>query len=659
MGHCSVTELARPNFSNIIDESYQRPSFALKQIKVALGQIESENQVLILHLLAAQLNLDFEQFEAAEQHLEILENRVDPWLEAEYYVHFTFQQIRLDLKMERELEALISLHHLLAFLKNNKSKKHLSQTYLYLGDVMRALERYSEALRYLKLAESQFAQSGDRDLMVAIFRKLSSVYTLTKDYQQSQSYLSKAEKVITFSRVGIDVGLMFQRACLGLHLGQREAVDDIVRKLLARHETSPDPLVKKLIRKGLAKVFYRQEEFDKAASFQQLYLSSFTEQSAPYYSAMEFLAIIRARQGQEIASRQLLEQSQNYFLAQPKAKGRNAQIAARARAVYTGILENNQEVEALRKMLEQQVVLAHSQLGEAKAEAASNIQDLFKTLNEKHEIELLNKSNTEKKLLLSKDAMEYQIFIVLVFALILVMAVGLLWRSTIAKRDLKIGRLVSELDEMSVRDSLTMLHNRRYFKNTADTLIANCQRRFEKAENNESFLGFIMLDIDNLGRLNQYYSHELGDYVLKQVAEDLREDCREGDILIRWGGEEFLILVNDTNFERLQKFCRRILNERNQKELKFQETKHQVTCSMGYVLFPFDGELNTQFTWEDIIKIADHCLRIAKAEGRNRAYGLEALSMSPEAKYLLFTDFDACIDQEYVKLHKIEGTVAL
>ena len=656
----SVFELAREPFANIINMSYQRPKVALTQIEERLLEIDNESNLLTLRLLAAQLNLDFEQIEAATVHINELEGRVDPWLNPEHYVQLTFQKIRLNLQLRRELEALISLQHLLIYLGKNQSKKHLSETYFYLGEVMSALDLIQEAEQYYKFAETHFSQSGNRDLLLAIYRRSSHLMAETKNYEQSKTFLIKAEKVITFSRISTELGLLMQRACLGLHLGQIEEVEEAIVKLLARYEASTDPLVKRLVDKGLAKINFRRENYSRAVTFQQRYLRGFNSKDAHYFSGLEFMGLIKAYQGKKEESRELIEEARNYFDNPAEKKAlRNLPIARLALQVYSNQLMEAQEAEQINAILLEQIKMLEDAKSTQSANAAKIIQALFTELEKRHQIELVNRNNIKQQLMQSKDAMEYQIFIVLVFALVLLLAFVFLWRSTIIKRDQKILRLAGELDEMSVRDSLTMLHNRRYFKNTADTLIANCQRRFEKAENNESFLGFILLDIDHLARLNQYYSHELGDYVLKQVAEDLREDCREGDILIRWGGEEFLILVNDTNFERLQKFCRRILNERNQKELKFQETKHQVTCSMGYVIFPFDGELNTQFTWEEIIKIAEQCLRIAKSEGRNRAYGLEALAMSAEAKYLLFTDFDACVDQQYVKLHKMEGTIAL
>ena len=108
--------------------------------------------------------------------------------------------------------------------------------------------------------------------------------------------------------------------------------------------------------------------------------------------------------------------------------------------------------------------------------------------------------------------------------------------------ELKRRRLEEELKEQAIRDPLTGLYNRRYFNETL-------QKEVQKAERYESPVAFLMTDVNSFKEVNDQYSHQLGDKVLEEMARLLQENVRRADTVVRYGGDEFLVMMPETNGE--------------------------------------------------------------------------------------------------------------
>ena len=169
-------------------------------------------------------------------------------------------------------------------------------------------------------------------------------------------------------------------------------------------------------------------------------------------------------------------------------------------------------------------------------------------------------------------------------------------------------KLQERLQNLSVRDGLTGLFNRRYMEETLS-------REFSKAERDEYPVGVIMLDVDFFKKFNDTYGHEAGDIVLIELSKLLVKSVRKEDVVCRYGGEEFVVILpgplEDQSIKRAE-----IIRSRVEKELKIRYNDHdiRVTISLGAAFYPDHGA-----TPEEVLKAADTALYVAKEEGRNRA----------------------------------------
>ena len=181
----------------------------------------------------------------------------------------------------------------------------------------------------------------------------------------------------------------------------------------------------------------------------------------------------------------------------------------------------------------------------------------------------------------------------------------------------ELGRVKSSLEEknqmlrkLSITDSLTGLHNRAY-------LDEKLREEFDRIDRHPENLSIILVDIDHFKRVNDKYGHPVGDEILVNVADSLRQNIRSIDTIGRWGGEEFIVICpgsDEKHSLQLADKLRRIL----------QEIVHpkvgSVTCSFGVASHEF-GMPRTQ-----LIKNADKALYESKASGRNRVTGATALT---------------------------------
>lgn len=189
----------------------------------------------------------------------------------------------------------------------------------------------------------------------------------------------------------------------------------------------------------------------------------------------------------------------------------------------------------------------------------------------------------------------------------------------IALRTAELERLVEETRRlkdyyvsMSMQDQLTGLHNRRYFYDQVELAFAQ-HNRYEYP------FCLLMMDIDHFKSINDDFGHAFGDEVLITVAGALKKQVRSTDILVRFGGEEFVIIFVNTSCDNGKTFAERIRD--NIKSLKWQVDGKQIqlTMSIGlYCMVPESSNDNRYNDIDQIIHCADTALYRAKANGRDR-----------------------------------------
>lgn len=184
-----------------------------------------------------------------------------------------------------------------------------------------------------------------------------------------------------------------------------------------------------------------------------------------------------------------------------------------------------------------------------------------------------------------------------------------------------LDRTISEVQELSIRDELTQLYNRRFFNEYAPQLLA-------QASKGDRAFSLMLADVDLFKRINDRFSHQVGDRVLQQIGRILLQGTRSTDLVARFGGEEFIVAFPETNLEQARTLCERLRQSIESYDWSTLHCELEVTLSIG-VTSTSTGVMSIGSTGagaadiqpsslETVVSVADEQLYQAKRSGRNR-----------------------------------------
>lgn len=188
------------------------------------------------------------------------------------------------------------------------------------------------------------------------------------------------------------------------------------------------------------------------------------------------------------------------------------------------------------------------------------------------------------------------------------------------------ARLYAEVQHSAITDSLTGIYNRRHLMELA-------ARELERARRYNRSFSILMLDIDHFKTINDTYGHAAGDCALQVVVERFRKDLRRSDVLGRYGGEEFLALLPETNTDQAQLIAERLRNSIALTPIETGRGAIAVTVSIGVAMWEAVAPpLLRAETLDEFIERADQSLYQAKHAGRNRVFMLNTTVRQPVVK---------------------------
>jgi diguanylate cyclase (GGDEF)-like protein len=273
--------------------------------------------------------------------------------------------------------------------------------------------------------------------------------------------------------------------------------------------------------------------------------------------------------------------------------------------------------------------------------------------SKQRDIELLARNNQLTSAALTSRDLTLRVWAVAALVLVLAVAMVTLLYRRVRETNRQLVASQAQLRVQSERDPLTHLANRRHFLSVMQT---------EQARGGDAsgFDGAMLLvDIDHFKHVNDGHGHAAGDLVLCEVARRLNQAVRGDDLVVRWGGEEFLVLALKVPASHAEQMAARVLKLIGDTPVMVQGRAVQVTVSIGYARFPLPPNV-LPVGWEQAINLADMALYTAKSQGRNRAVGIVA-AQAPAAPELrrIEADFDRAWHEGRITLKIAPGPVAL
>ncbi|MDC8772512.1 sensor domain-containing diguanylate cyclase [Roseateles albus] len=211
-------------------------------------------------------------------------------------------------------------------------------------------------------------------------------------------------------------------------------------------------------------------------------------------------------------------------------------------------------------------------------------------------------------------------------------------QAEVHQKNLELESAYQSLTNISQTDPLTGLRNRRFLELNISAEVSltlrhylNWQRRQEAGEVPHTSgpadvdLLFLLVDIDHFKRVNDNWGHPAGDAVLVQMRERLQQACRDSDFVVRWGGEEFLIVARSVSACSAHVIAERIRVSVAQRSFEIDGAAPlALSCSVGFAALPFIASQAERLTWQEVVGLADQALYLAKHGGRNAWVGLAA-----------------------------------
>jgi diguanylate cyclase (GGDEF)-like protein len=256
--------------------------------------------------------------------------------------------------------------------------------------------------------------------------------------------------------------------------------------------------------------------------------------------------------------------------------------------------------------------------------ATLELQAKYEADKQQQQIELLRRENLVKSAELDNRRLQQRVWwlLALVFALSSII-VGTLYRK-VRNANARLEEKNQELKKQSVRDPLTGLYNRRHFQEFMRTHQRD-EKRGAGTSGEEMVGALFLLDVDQFKHINDSCGHAAGDSVLKAIADSLRDILRDTDMIVRWGGEEFLAFLPSIPRSGLDEVARRLLVGISSNVIDHQGKPLSANVSIGFAPYPL-APAGEPLPWERAVNLVDMALYLAKGHGRNRAYGVRGFA---------------------------------
>lgn len=480
---------------------------------------------------------------------------------------------------------------------------------------------FPDALNKLQTAAAMARQYAHPIQTVMAFNALAQLYDSMKEYDKGFEALDEALKVAgqikSPSRVA---GLKITEYGLAIDSNQPKRALDAARTALAlerkigANRMIPTALV------NLSDSYLKARDYRKAVSYAneaieaaRLMHNDATEATARVNIGQAYLGMGRLAEGKRSfeaglavyeksgAKPELQDVMMEYGLALERAGDMAGAVAAyhRERKLSNELFETRRQ------------------------KAVLELQGKYEADKKEKQIELLRRENQVKSADIDNRRLQQHVWwlLAVVFALASVI-VGILYRKVRhANAQLQVKN--HELKQQSSRDPLTALYNRRHFQEFMRTNVPLEKRGAVAAEDIVGAL--FLLDVDHFKHVNDTYGHAAGDAVLTMISEKLRDILRETDMIVRWGGEEFLAFLPAVPRHGVDEIAQRLLAGISAHTIVYQGSTISVNVSIGFAPFPLSpGE--HPLPWERAVNLVDMALYMAKGHGRNRAYGVRGFA---------------------------------
>jgi diguanylate cyclase (GGDEF)-like protein len=511
------------------------------------------------------------------------------------------------------------------------------------------------ALTTLESATTLARQSGQPMLITVAYNALAYLYKQMREHEKGFEALKEAYRAAEhIDSPGRLATLKNTEYILSINSGQVErGLKALLSAVELERKIGAGPMVATSL-VNLSDCYLKQRDYRNALSYGQQAL-----EQARLINDETSMATARVNIGQVyLAMGRLAEgkKSMEDGLLWYEKSGDKPNIQA-ALAEYGEALERAGDYAGAVKAYHRERTISNELFERRRQKKMMELQEKYEADKRQRQIELLRQENQVKSTEIDNRRLQQRVWwlLALVFALASVI-VYFLYRK-VRQANARLEEKNLELAQQSARDPLTGLYNRRHFQEFMRGH-PEVEARASSASGDEMVSALYLMDVDHFKHINDSYGHGAGDAVLREISDALREILRETDMIVRWGGEEFLAFLPAVPRSSLDDVARRLLSGIPARSIDYQGIKLSVNVSIGFAPFPL-APRGKSMSWERAVNLVDMALYLAKGHGRNRAYGVQGFThdtgMSMEQ---IEQDIEAAWRAGSIDLSIVQGTWA-
>ena len=528
------------------------------------------------------------------------------------------------------------------------------QSYAEQGNFPQALVKLQRAVDLARTVRD------DPAMPAAALNALAKLYTQMKEYDKAseclEELLAESEKLKSPGRMAMAKNTEYG---LAIDSGQpKRALRALLYSLELERKLGAERMVGVTL-VNLSDSYLKERDYPRAAQYALESLRS-TERTSDASTA----ATARVNLGQAyLAMGRIAEGKQQYEAGMLRYEQENNKPDLQAVLhEYGEALERAGDMAGAVSAYHRERDLSNELFEKQRQKSVLELQEKYETEKKQRQIELLSRENQLKGAEIDNRRLQQRIWwlLALVFALASVM-IGMLYRK-VRNANARLEEKNLELKAQSTLDPLTSLYNRRHFQDFMRMLKQQEKPKPDiekRVERHDDIVGALfLLDVDHFKNINDTYGHAAGDAVLKMIAENLRIALRETDMIVRWGGEEFLAFLPASPRQGLDDIARRILTGISSQTIRYQEHAISVNVSVGFSPFPLSAGGAT-LPWERAVNLIDMALYLAKSHGRNRAYGVRGFAnFDHTSMEAIEQDLERAWREGFVDLSVVSGDAA-
>ena len=487
------------------------------------------------------------------------------------------------------------------------------QTYAEQGNFPSALSTLQRAVDMAR------PPAGDSLSLVAALNALAKLHTQMKEYENAAEtlaeLLSETEKLDSPGRMAMAKNTEYG---LAIDSGQPKRALRVLQESLALERRMGAERMVGITLVNLSDSYLKQHDFARAVQYAQESLQSAQKTNDKSTEATGRLNLGQAYLGMG----RLAEGKKQYELGLARYQQENnkpdLQVALRE---YGEALERAGDLAGAVEAYHRERDISNELFEKRRQQAMLELQEKYEGEKKQRQIELLSHENQAKGAEIDNRRLQQRVWwlLALVFALSSVIVYFFYRKVRQANAQLEEKNL--ELKQQSARDPLTALYNRRHFQE----FMRSQQEIAQASANDEMVSAMYLMDVDHFKHINDTYGHGAGDAVLREISDALREILRETDMIVRWGGEEFLAFLPAVPRGSLDDVARRLLSGIPARTIDYQGIQLSVNISIGFAPFPL-APGGKSMSWERAVNLVDMALYLAKGHGRNRAYGVQGFA---------------------------------